>query len=128
MYRLQLRLYKLDSAGTEFNEATRLRWFNSPEKVNEAALDLAKTCRSEGEVVMLIRQQELVKGPPAVLLKKEYLIGKWISKNKTDLPMDSFALMLEPQGFINRDPKSSRGYLKVSGQVKVVEEQIPRIS
>jgi hypothetical protein len=125
-YRLQLRLCKLDRALTNDDKPTRLGWFYSFEDANEAALDLAKRCRCDGEVVILVRQKELAKGPPQVFLNEEYLIGEWIPKNNQELRVDSWYLMHEPQGYMTRDPEDSRGFLKVSGQVEVVKERPPQ--
>lgn len=113
-FRLQLTLFYLDPARTVHSNTTLLKTpFYTPDHANAAALDLARSCRSAGELIMLTHQMQLGYD---CLLNDEYIVGRW--ERSGAVPLDHLWLIHEVQGYRAR---RARGV--VSGRVQILVKE-----
>lgn len=87
-----------------------MRFYN-PHNANVAALDLAQRCRSEGEIIMLIKERKLVDD---CYLKEEIIVGNWELGGVTSL--DSVYLLHEAQSYM---AKREEG--KLTGRIELCQ-------
>ena len=123
VFRLQLTLCYTSAAHSLVRANTTLikQHYLSAQLANAGALDLARCCCSEGEVVMLMHQTRVpntgaAAGRVTDWLLNDYWVGVW--EEDEAIIRDSVFLRTEVQGFM---VKRVRG--RVSGQVKVLYEE-----
>lgn len=80
---------------------------------NEAALELAKSCRGDGEVVMLVGQVSIPDPTSPFKLNTECYIGQW--ERGGMVPIDSVCLMYEKQAHLVRNARGTLEELSVGG-------------
>ncbi|KAF2684617.1 hypothetical protein K458DRAFT_404211 [Lentithecium fluviatile CBS 122367] len=115
-YRLQLTLSTLDrTLTTPFNSVLLPHRYYTPYHANAAAMDLAQACRSNGEIIMLMKEREL--GDRCVL-KEEIVVGSWKRERggRGVISLDSVYLLSELQGYMARRAKGD-----VTGGVQIFE-------
>ncbi|KAF2877340.1 methyltransferase-domain-containing protein [Massariosphaeria phaeospora] len=107
-FRIQLTLFYLDPDRTMPSNTTMLkRHFVTAQEADDAALDLAKSVRAEGEVVMLMSVLKVyVKASDEEVELKEYLVGTW--ERDEYAKISHHELEEEVQGYYARKAKSKR--------------------
>ncbi|KAF1960643.1 hypothetical protein CC80DRAFT_500930 [Byssothecium circinans] len=117
-FRLQLTLYYTSSLHLLVRANTTMikKTYLSGHLANAAAIDLARCCCSEGEIVMLMHQTRLCNGAQKTdWMLNDYWVGKWDEHNA--IVRDSVFLSTVVQGYM---VQRVRG--KVTGRVKVLYE------
>ncbi|KAF2243138.1 hypothetical protein BU26DRAFT_555230 [Trematosphaeria pertusa] len=112
IFRIQLTLFYYDRERIVKSNTTIIKGhYFTAQHANKAALDLAKCCRSEGDVVMLMDQKVYSE---KCRLKNKFVIGKW--EADVDAAACNLRLMDEVQTFMWRKVEGV-----LSGVVRILE-------